>query len=69
MRSAAKEHKDLLGRKVSILFRLSKDPEHPFNEAFGVVQRVEEGVLFVAKRDGTLIEVKAIDIVQMKVIG
>ena len=30
----------LLGRKVSIRFRLHDDPEHPFSEAVGVVMSV-----------------------------
>ena len=31
----------LLGRQVSIRYRLHDDPEHPFSEAIGVVMSVQ----------------------------
>lgn len=36
------EWKTLLGRKVSIRYRLHGDPEHPFSEAIGVVMSVAD---------------------------
>lgn len=74
-RSAAadKSPEFLIGQKVSILYRLPGDPEHPFSEAVGVVRRVDgkteaERVLQVQKRDGTVLAVALADIVKMKVV-
>jgi hypothetical protein len=33
--------RELLGKKVSIRYRLHGDPEHPFSEAIGVVMSVD----------------------------
>lgn len=62
-----------LGQKLSILFRITGDPQHPLNEAVGILQRVvddeERGrVYYVVKRDGTLVEVPRNDIVNLKIV-
>ena len=36
------EWRTLLGRKVSIRYRLHGDPQHPFSEAIGVVMSVAD---------------------------
>lgn len=63
-----------LGQKVSILYRLEHDPQFPFNEVVGVLQRIEvspEGETtsyLVVKRDGSLVSVPATAIVRLKVV-
>ena len=42
----------LLGRKVSVRFRLHDDPAHPFSEAIGVVMSVEDGVVTLVNKRG-----------------
>lgn len=64
---------DLVGRKVSVLYRLEGDPRYPMNELVGVVQRVEgetegERTLFIRKRDGTLTGVRQTSIVKLKIV-
>lgn len=60
-----------LGQKVAILYRIG-EPEHPFSEVFGVVQRIEETpdgrVFHVVKRDGTLVTVPESLIVSVKIV-
>jgi hypothetical protein len=72
VRSAAAASSSLLGKKVSVLYRTDDDPQYPLNEVVGIVQRVEPGPdapsLFVAKRDGTLVEVAGGKIVKIKVV-
>ncbi len=67
------EWRALLGRKVSIRFRLRGDPAHPFSEAVGVVQAVvasaEGGCIRVVKRRGELVEVPVGDILAAKVLA
>lgn len=62
--------KALLGRKVSIRYRLHGDPEHPFSEAIGVVMSVdgsddEERVRIMTRR-GEDVEVATSDILASK---
>ena len=61
---------------MSILFRLGPgeaDPEHPFSEVFGVLQRVSSTgdgaqTLHVCRRDGSLVAVAEADIVRLKFV-
>lgn len=62
-----------LGEKLSILFRIAGDPDHPFSEAVGLLQRVAANaagvrVLHVCRRDGSVVEVAEDDIVRLKFI-
>lgn len=62
-----------LGEKLSILFRIAGDPQHPFSEVVGVLQRVEElpgggRVLHVCRRTGAVVTVAEADVVRMKFI-
>ena len=60
----------LLGRKISIRFALSGDPEHPFSEAIGVISAVsddEQPKIEILDREGKSIEVRASDVLQGKV--
>lgn len=59
---------DLVGRKVSILYRLDDDPAFPFSEVVGVVQRVKGATLLIRKRDGKSVEVSQSNILKLKVI-
>jgi hypothetical protein len=52
--------KGLIGRKVSVRFRLPSDIEHPFSEAIGMVASVGDGVVSVVNRRGEM-SVFAID--------
>ena len=45
--------KALLGRRVSLRFRLHGDPEHPFSEAVGMVS-------FVGPREGDRVAVEVV---------
>lgn len=52
--------KELLGRKVSIRYRLHGDPDHPFSEAIGVVMSVEpsdqgEQITIVTRKGAELV--------------
>ncbi|MDQ4142313.1 MAG: hypothetical protein M3198_00975 [Actinomycetota bacterium] len=40
--SSSSEWKKALGRKVSLRYRLRDDPDHPFSEAVGFVQSVDD---------------------------
>ena len=60
MATPPEKWKPLLGRKVSIRYRLHEDPEHPFSEAIGVVMTVEgperaERVSILTKRGETIV--------------
>ena len=70
MAAPPEKWKPLLGRKVSIRFRLHDDPEHPFSEAIGVVMKVAdsergERVTLVTKR-GETVEVSSDDVLAAK---
>ena len=52
----------LLGRKVSIRFRVLNDPEHPLSEAIGVVMAVKSDetgrpIVSIVNRRGETVEV------------
>jgi hypothetical protein len=60
----------LLGRKISIRYALSGDPEHPFSEAIGVISGVSEEEhpnITILSRDGKAIELSSSDVLQGKV--
>jgi len=62
-----------LGEKLSILFRIEGDPEHPFSEVVGLLQRVDldEGghrVLHVCRRDGSVVAVAEPDVIRLKFV-
>ena len=62
--------KELLGRKISIRYRLHGDPSHPFSEAIGVVMAVgaaERGEqVKILTRRGDEVVVDAVDVVARK---
>ncbi|MEO7804554.1 MAG: hypothetical protein ABIS18_09490 [Actinomycetota bacterium] len=47
------------------MFRID-DSEHPFSEAVGLVQRIENGIYLILKRNGTTVEVPADKVVTLK---
>jgi len=62
-----------LGEKLSILFRIDGDPEHPYSEVVGLLQRVAsdaEGArtLTVCRRDGSVVDVAEADVIRLKFI-
>ena len=62
-----------LGEKLSILFRIEGDPEHPYSEVVGLLQRVTvDGAgartLAVCRRDGSVVEVPEADVIRLKFI-
>jgi len=68
--SSELEWKTLLGRKVSIRYRLHGDPEHPFSEAIGVVMYVAdsdqgEQITIITRRGDELV-VGAEDVLAQK---
>jgi hypothetical protein len=52
--------RSLIGRKISVRYRLHDDPEHPHSEAVGMVASVGDGVVSVVNRRGEM-SVFAID--------
>ena len=64
------EWKTLLGRKVSIRYRLHGDPEHPFSEAIGVVMSVADSdqgeQIKILTRRGDEVVVGAEDVLAQK---
>ncbi len=65
--------KGRLGEKISILFRIEGDPDHPYSEVVGLLQRVavdEAGarMLAVCRRDGSVVEVAEADVIRLKFI-
>ena len=63
-----------LGEKLSILFRIEGDPEHPYSEVVGLLQRVavdEAGArtMVVCRRDGSVVEVAEADVIRLKFIA
>ena len=60
-----------MGRKISIRYALTQDPEHPFSEAIGVIARVTgegaETVISVVDRKGVTKEIAASAVLQGKV--
>ena len=60
----------LLGRKISIRYALSGDPEHPFSEAIGVISDVsddDDPAITILGRDGRQTELSAMSVLTGKV--
>jgi hypothetical protein len=62
-----------LGAKVSLLFRIEGDPEHPFSEVVGLLQRIDTDPggarrLAVLRRNGELVEVLESDVIRWKLV-
>ena len=61
----------MLGRKVSIRYKLHGDPAHPFSEAIGVVQAVRHGdappSVELLSRRGEVVTVAISDVLAAKV--
>ncbi len=62
-----------LGERVSILFSISGDPEHPFSEVTGVLQRVTDADgpdarYSIVRRSGEVVEVRHDAIVKLKLL-
>jgi len=65
--------KGRLGEKISVLFRIEGDPDHPYSEVVGLLQRVavsESGArtLAVCRRDGSVVEVAETDVIRLKFV-
>ena len=65
--------KGRLGEKISVLFRIEGDPDHPYSEVVGLLQRVAVDrsgarTLAVCRRDGSVVEVAEADVIRMKFI-
>ncbi|MBW3588462.1 MAG: hypothetical protein KY429_03495 [Actinobacteria bacterium] len=62
----------LIGRKLTLLFKIEGDSEHPFSEAVGLLQRVVStdsgSELYILKRNGEIVVVAESAIVSYKVI-
>lgn len=61
------------GEKLSVLFRIEGDPEFPYSEAVGLLQRVDataagERTWVILKRDGTTVEVPERAVVRYRVV-
>ncbi len=66
--TSAEHWRALLGRKISIRYRLSETDSHPFSEAVGVVLEVsDDDVVKIMKRDGQTVTVPAADVLAGKV--
>ena len=68
--SSPEHWRALLGRKISIRYRLEKNDTHLFSEAVGVVLAVsdEDGVVIkIMKRDGQAVTVSVSDVLAGKV--
>lgn len=63
-----------LGARISVLFRIHDDPEHPFSEVVGVLQRIDpetasgQEVFCVLRRNGDLVSVPSSDVVKFKLL-
>jgi len=62
-----------LGEKLSILFRIEGDLDHPYSEVVGLLQRVAVNdagarTLAVCRRDGSVVEVAEADVIRLKFI-
>lgn len=73
MEPSNSEHRRHLGRRLSILYRLEDDEEHPFSEAVGYLQRVdgqgENEVLVLTRSDASIVEVRSSSIVRLKIVA
>jgi hypothetical protein len=62
-----------LGEAVSLLFRVEGDPDHPFSEVSGVLQRVERlpgdhCIYHIVRRSGEMVRVAEPDVLKVKII-
>jgi hypothetical protein len=67
VRTNATEWNRLLGRKVSVRYRLHDDPDHPFSEAIGVVMSVEDDIVQIVTKRGETRSVPIDDVLASKV--
>jgi hypothetical protein len=63
--------RSLLGRKVSVRYKLHDDPDHPHSEAIGVVMAVREDdsgeFVSLLDRKGRITEIAAADVLARKI--
>jgi hypothetical protein len=61
-----------LGEAISLLYKIRGDPDHPFSEVTGVLQRIErspEGCIYhLARRSGEVVRVEESDVLKSKVL-
>ena len=66
---AAPVDAELLGRKVTLRYRLRDDATHRFSEAIGVVRSVgDDGILVVVGRRGQVHSIPVADIIALKTL-
>lgn len=63
-----------LGERVSILFSIEGDPEHPFSEVVGVLMRVTdaegpEACYSIVRRSGEVVEVRRDAVLSLKLMA
>ncbi|HEU4868115.1 MAG TPA: hypothetical protein VFV09_10350 [Actinomycetota bacterium] len=62
-----------LGERVSMLFKIEGDPEHPFSEVVGVLMRVTgaggpDATYSVIRRSGEVVEVRQDKVMALKLM-
>lgn len=62
-----------LGERVSVLYTIQGDPEHPFSEVTGVLQRVTDAGepdarYLILRRNGEVVEVGQQSVVKLKLL-
>lgn len=61
-----------LGEAISLLYKIQGDPDHPFSEVTGILQRIErnpEGCVYhVVRRSGEVVRVDQSDVLKSKVL-
>jgi hypothetical protein len=62
-----------LGERVSVLFTIQGDPDHPFSEVTGVLQRVTgaggpDARYLILRRNGEVVEVSQQSVVKLKLL-
>ena len=72
MPTAPDDYRPLLGRKLSLRYRLHDDPAHPFSEAIGVLSSVapdhgDRETLTIVTRRGETVHVPVSDVVAARV--
>jgi hypothetical protein len=63
---SAADWRSLLGRKVSVRYRLHSDPSHRFSEAIGIVASVTDTTVGIINRRGQVSEVPIDDLIAGK---
>ncbi|HVL50725.1 MAG TPA: hypothetical protein VM754_04400 [Actinomycetota bacterium] len=71
--SAAVLGSNNLGERVSILYSIPDDPEHPFSEVTGVLQRVTDAGgpdarYSIVRRSGEIVEVRRDAVLKLKLL-